>query len=124
MRKIIAMAAMLALTLGLLSACGTKSVNLVGTWDGVLYGVETELTFAENGGFTMKTGDTVLGRGTWALSGSALTLTYDTDGEDEEAEAIVGTSSVSVSTVDSVDVLTITSGTGAAMSFTRRGEAK
>ncbi|MBR5344620.1 MAG: hypothetical protein IK127_02180 [Clostridia bacterium] len=105
MKKITAMIAVLALALVLLTACGTKAPNVVGTWQAEWMGATLELTFNDDGSYTSR--QYVEGEweqstsGTYSVNGSKMT--WSENGQETAAE-------VSISGQKSGDVETLSIG--------------
>ncbi len=77
MKKIAAIIAVLALALVLLTACGSKVPNLVGTWQAEWMGTQLKLEFRDNNTYTLQQGGDdaweTLQEGTYNLNGNKLT---------------------------------------------------
>ena len=77
MKKLIAIIAVLVLSLALLTACGAKAPELVGTWQADWMGTTLEISFDGNGTYTtrQKTGDEweTVGSGEYIQDGTKLT---------------------------------------------------
>ena len=73
MKRIAAIAAVLALALVMLTACGSNGI--VGKWDGALGFVAIQLEFKSDGTYTATgLGQVFSGGGSYTVSGSRLTL--------------------------------------------------